>query len=533
MKNLFLCITCLFVFNGFGQKFNKSAAFEEPEGWVKLLQLKNGNTFFIEYTKKEGINTRIFDGNRKKTAEGKLALTLIEDKLGMYNISGIFEIAGDVALFYQTSEKYTPIMIRIIIDGKTGKVKAEEKIAELQKLTMKDGYAYAFGGVDMPDIFVSKDPDSDYYAVVRYNTFAPETKDRIEVLHYNPQHKIINKANYTAPNNKYKYTKYLSAYVHKDDYVVIGTYAYNTDKTGGDEASFYVSQLAKGKTNFTQKELAYHDFWKGARCNFTYNSIKNSINMVINTDVDVKGSDVKYDIVYQNINPTTLQLDKPYKVDFTTVNDYFKNIMLRKNNYAGLIHGASVDKDGNFIILYQETTLKYGNGQGIAGTFLGDVALVTMSPEGKVVNTAVFPVNIYASGKHAFFNCNAIKNGLKSELNNWQDGGLANQQYFALDLVTTDNAEYVFFNNMPINMTLDISKEPKLVKAISTATAVKYTLKKGDVKKEYLFGEPKDKKDNEFCNFGCSDYNKETKTYATLVTDPKTKKTSVLWLKLD
>lgn len=532
MKKIILLFMTVMTLQSFSQKQDKSAAFEEPLGWCKLVQLKNNNTVFLEFTKKEGINVTLFDAGRKKISSDKLALTMIEDKLGYYIISGIYEIAGDVVVFYQKGEDRTPILIRLIIDGKTGKLKSEEKIAELNKITTGDAYAAAFGDVDMPDLKIVKDPESDYYALIRYNTFAPETKDRIEVLHYDPQHKVINKANYTAPGNKYKYTKYLSAYVHKDDYVVIGTYGFNTKKSGGEDARFYVSQLAKGKTSFVQKELAYSDFYKGARGHFIYNNVKGTINMVLITDVQVKGDNRKYDIVFQSINPTTLQLEKPYKIDYSKANEIYKNNFNRKYDFEGMIQGTFVDKSGNLIVLSQNTTIKYGNGSGIVGTFLGDFALITISPEGKIINTALVPANVYVSGKHKEFNCNDIRTGYRPA-DSWDDPGLASEQYFAIDVVTTENSNYIFFNNTKENMELPDSEEPRLVKAISATAAVKYTYSSNTLKKEYLFGIPKDKKDNEFCNFSSSDYNAAAKSYATIVTDPKTKKSSVLWLKLD
>jgi hypothetical protein len=532
MKKIMLLLMSVISLNSFSQKQDKSVGFEEPQGWSKLVQLKNNNTLFVEFTKKDGINVMLFDATRKKIASDKLTLTMIDDKLGYYIISGIYEIGGDVAIFYQKAEDRTPVLIRILIDGKTGKLKSEEKIAELNKITTGDAYAAAFGDVDMPDLKIVKDPESDYYALIRYNTFAPETKDRIEVFHYSPEHKVINKANYTAPDNKYKFTKFLSAYVHKDDYVVIGTYAFNTKKSGGEEARFYVSQLAKGKTSFVQKELAYSEFYKGARGHFIYNNVKGIINMVLITDVEIKGDSRKYDIVFQSINPTTLQLEKPYKADFSRLNEIYKNTMKRKNDFEGMVQGTFVDKSGNLIVLYQSTTIKYGNGSGIVGTFLGDVALITMAPDGKVINAMPFSANVYVSGKHKEFNCNDIRTGYRPA-DSWDDPGLASEQYFAIDVITTDNANYIFFNNTQENMELPESEEPKLVKAISITTAVKYTYSNNTIKKEYIFGTPKDKKDNDFCNFSSSHYNASTKSYATLVTDPKTKKSSIVWLKLD
>jgi hypothetical protein len=531
MKKISLLLLSIIALNSFSQKKDKSAGFEEPEGWCKLVQLKNRNTCFLEFTKKEGINATLYDSIRKKISSGKLPTKLIEDKLGTYILSGIYELNGDVAIFFQKGEDRTPIMIRLLVDGKTGKLKAEEKIAELEKVTMKDAYAMAFGGMDMPDIRIVKDPESDYYAMIRYNTLAPETKDRIEVFHFSPDHKIINKLNYTSPNDKYKYTKYLNAYVHKDEYVVIGTYAFNTNKSGGEEARFYISQLSKGKTKFVQKELGITDFYKSARAQFVYNPIKGLIHMILITDVNADAEGSSYNVVFQNFKPSTLALEKPYNTDFSKVNAYYKGNMGSKDNFSGMLHGTFVDKNGNLVLMYQGTTIKYSNGMA-TGTFLGDVALLTMSPEGKTMNSAVFPFYSFVSGGHSEFNSDKIKTGFKPAYS-FDDKGLANEQYFAIDLISTENANYLLFNNLPKNVETEESKGIKMVKAISGTTAVKYIHKGDAIKRDYLFKKPKNDDDVEFCNFSSSSYNPSTKSYATLFTDPETKKTAVVWIKLD
>lgn len=530
MKKHLLLLMSLVTFYSFAQKKDKSPSFEEPEGWCKLVQLTNSNTCFLEFTKKEGINVILYDSLRKKIGKGKLTTKLIEDKLGFYIISGIYEIKGDVVVFFLKSEDKKPIMLRLIIDGKTGKLKSEEKIAELEKMSMKDGYAMAFGGMDIPDIKIVKDPESDYYAMIRYNTLAPETKDRIEITHFNPDHKIINKANYTDPNDQYKYTKYLNAYVHKDEYVVIGTYAFNTRSSGGKEARFYVSQLSKGKSKFFQKELSFTDFYKDVKAQFVYNSVKGIIHMILITDVIVENNDAVYEFVFQNVSPSSLQLAKPYKTDFSKVNEQYAN-MGSKTDFSGMLQGSFVDKTGNLVLMYQQTTLKLSHGQ-VTGTFLENVALLTISPEGKTINSAVFPFYSFVSGDHGEFNSNKIRSGFKPA-NNFDDAGLANEQYFAIDFISTENANYLLFNNIPKNVEADEKGSIKLLKAISGATAVKYTYSANSIKKEYLFKKPKDKKDVEFCNFSSSSYNPVKKSYATILTDPETKKSSVVWIKLN
>lgn len=539
MKKSLLFLISIICFNSFGQKKDKSASFPEPEGWCKLVQLKNTNTCFLEFTKKEGIKVVLYDSLRKKIGSGKLATKFIEDKLGYYVLSGIYEINGDVAIFFQKGEDKKPIMIRIVVDGRTGKLKSEDKIAELEKMSMKDGYAIVFGGLDLPDIRIVKDPESDYYAMIRYNTLAHETKDRIEVFHFSPDHKIINRANYTAPNDKYKYTRYLNAYVHKDEYVVIGTYAFNTDKSGGDDSRFYISQLSKGKTAFVQKELGVIGNYKHPSSEFVYNSVKGTIHMIIITDdlsrsrmINDKLVEVKFNLVFQNFKPSSLTLEKSYSPDFTKINDYYTNLGSKdKDEYFGSIQGTFVDKNGNLVLMFQKTTTKNSNGM-TTGTYLEDVVLLTITPEGKTVSGSVFPFYSFTSGDHASFNANKIKTGFRPA-NNFDDKGLANEQYFGIDFISTENASYLLFNNLPKNVETEDTKSIKMVKAIGPTTAVKYTYKGDAIKRDYLFKKPKDKNNVTFCLFSCSSYFAPRKSYATIYTDPETEKSAIVWIKLD
>lgn len=465
---------------------------------------------------------------------GKLDTKLIADKLGYYILSGVYEINGDVAIFFQKGEDKTPVMIRLLVDGKTGKLKSEEKIAELERMSMKDAYAMAFGGMDIPDIRIVKDPESDYYAMIRYNTLAHETKDRIQVFHFSPSHKIINQANYVAPNDKYKYTKYLNAYVHKDEYVIIGTYAFNTDDSGGDEARYYVSQLSKGKTAFQQKELGFTEFYKRARGEFVYNSVKGLVHMILITEWDRKASKSGknvYKIAFQNFKPSSLTVDKPYNPDFSKLNEYYTTTMGSKDDFGGMIQGTFVDRNGNLVLMFQQTFRKF-TGEQITGTTLGDIALLTMSPEGKTINSTVFPFYSFISGDHSEFSSNKIKTGFRPA-NNFDDKGLANEQYFAIDFISTDNASYLLFNNYPKNVETPETEKIKMLKAIGGTTAVKYTYKGDAIKRDYLFKKPKEKSAVEFCNFSASSYDPVKKTYATIFTSPETEKSAIVWVKLD
>lgn len=502
MKKILVILMSMLALHVFSQKKDKSGSFEVPEGNSSVLQLKNGNTFFMEITKKEGIKVLMFDTLRKKISSSTLALKLLDEKIGHYIHEGAYEIGGDVAVFIQVAEDRTPILIRIIVDGKTGKLKSEEKVSALERVKAGGGYAMAFGGVDIPDFEISKDPESDYYALIRYNTMAPETKDRIEVLHCGPDHKVINKANYIAPNNKFRYTNYLSAYVNGSNYVLIATYAYNTDKTGGDEGQLYVSQLSKGKSGFKQQEMSYREFNKGLQCSFLYNKAKQMVHMCLLTSVTHTRKGRSIEQHFQNINPVTLKVDPEYAPDFTEVNAYYREKMERDDDFYGVLRKMAIDKSGNMVMFYQQKTVVQGKYD--AKVFYGDVALLTLSPAGKTIGSAVFPASLFEASTVA-----------------------------DMSLVVGDANTYILFNNTVPNMELPETKEAKTLKARGQAVPVKYTYANNSVNKEYLFKKPKEEKGNPYCDFSACHYSPVSKKCAVLYIDPEKDKACLMYVHLN
>jgi hypothetical protein len=240
--------------------------------------------------------------------------------------------------------------------------------------------------------------------------------------------------------------------------------------------------------------------------------------------------------INQNINPTSMALSKPFVEDMTNINTYYKGKMERKNDFQGVTQGTFIDKSGNITFLWQEMAKRYGSAPmgmpaPVEATLFGDVALITMTPEGKEVSSAVFPCNIYRKGDHDPFCYNSARKGRR--VNSGFSPVSDNDWYFGMDFISTDNASYLFFNNTIDNMERPENKEAGRIAGISGTNGVMYTYKGGTLKKEFMFGQPENKKEAKFINPGSSDYNASTKTYATILTDPKLKQSTVVWTKLD
>ncbi len=105
----------------------------------------------------------------------------------------------------------------------------------------------------------------------------------------------------------------------------------------------------------------------------------------------------------------------------------------------------------------------------------------------------------------------------------------------SFDYVNTDKARYILFNDAPKNIEKDATDKRTAVQAVSNTHTMCYKLDNGKVTRSYLFGEPKDDNTNSFSYIEASNYQKETKTYATIVVErvKRDKETRIVWVKFE
>ncbi|MBP7808041.1 MAG: hypothetical protein KA163_01995 [Bacteroidia bacterium] len=560
MKKLFISLLFALLSNCiFSQsKPEFSEAFKEPEGWTKLIQIRNGNTALIEITKRKGMNFTLYGPDRKVIVTKLLPLTKVSVKMGgPSSVPAIYDIDGNVVLFvlfFADSEKgLVPTLFRVVVDGKTGNLIEESSVLALKEFTMEDNNELAYGEKDYPAIHVEKDPESDNYAVIGYNVYLNDLNKVLNVLHFDGSHKLISNNFVTVPKGNYKYINYLGAYVHKDEYVITAAYVYNAGKGSAKEIKYFSSKLTKDNAAAVLQELKYQDYSRDAKGKFIYN--KNKLTLIITALNKLEGDDMGYDISFQTINPATLAVENLYKDDLTKVNEYYKTKMNGSKDIWGYVGGTSVTSDGNLLMLYQniaKRTISPTVGASrdvhnnydytniivpvskwtVRESFLGDLGISVMSPEGKVIESKAINFAMLRSGNLHEFGYDDRKKGRKGRFE-LQDPGLGAPWYFGADVVSTESGNYIFCNASAENFEKPDTERHGRVKAISTTNAVKYVYKNGTISKGYLFDAPKDKKENKFCNFSASDYNPVTKTYSTIMVDVKAEKSSVVWFKLD
>lgn len=512
-----LMLLCCIVVKAQFKFLAESPAFEEPEaGRAKILQLKNGNTMFILTDHKKGMNIRIYNAAHQETA-----ITHVDASFGSINagINAVFELAGDVVMMINIIDSRTPMLYRIVIDGKTGNVKDDKKIAEVSKRGVFFGESdVIYGGLTAPDFYVQKDPNSDNYAVVIFNRFESEQSKRIEIIAYGSDNKEINRAFYSSPEEKYKYLRCVGMAVIGTEKVSLLIYGYNTRGATAKDRSLILANLDKGAKSVSFTELDFSKDLIVYQGIVRYNPVMKSL--ILLTLVKEKSRDNGYIPIMAFVDPYAKKINR---VNVVSPSDRLNQYS--KRGFSGLPQNLYLNDDGTFSIVSEEMkTLVQGR---YAKTTLGDLAIVNYSKTGEFINDYLIRKD--------------------QELPNWylspfyqseREGTLQilgdGNQFKPFVFLSAGPKSFVLFNDTERNNDALEKGSLVTVKGVSNCDGFYYPLKGADpiLKRDYVFGNPAGKRDHDLALFSISDYDRKNNVYVTLKLENQhgNKGVKVVWL---
>jgi hypothetical protein len=541
MKKLFLLlfISLFHCHNSYCQNISFSEPFEEPtEGYNKVIQLSNGNTFHLFFTNKDGIEVTVYDKTHKAIAEKNIESDLWEKKLTHTRIHGVYEIKGQVVIFMEQTLSRTPYLFRVILDPNTGSKIDDKQIGEMGKYALGAGYAMYFGKVKESEFYVEKDPYSDCYAVAAFDGFAHETGRRILVDHYDGNHKLINHAYYGNIENKFKYIDYLSMTVIGDKEVVLCTYGYNGILGESSDKSVSISKLSNGDSVFVHKPLHFSDDFKNTYGMLTYNDATNQIYLLTVT-LDHRGvAKEYYKTIITYIDPETLMVTANKLITGQKASQYLTAHSDYKKGFRGLAQNMIVNKDNTLTVAMEEmAVVEHRMGSGASAgysieTVLGNIGVCQLDTKGDEIDGYAIPK--YQSGQgelQPLYQYHKAQGMWRPSL---ARSGYHENMFMSYDYVSTHNNKYVIFNDLPANDDKDEDRGRKKVVGVSKTNTICYKIKNGDIEKNYLFGDLKDE-DNRFCYIESSNFSKVTDTYATVIVerDGRKKQSRIAWVTLD
>lgn len=529
MKKLFFLLFVVLNSLSSNAQFKVIAAgpvFDEPEnGFGKILHLKNGNTLFLHVTIKEGVNIKIYDAAHKQKVEKHLEPAYGKIKNG--NIDGIFEINGDATLLISEIDEKKPVLYRLIIDGKTGHLKEEKKIAELNKLNLGQGYAMAFGGVSPPDFYVRKDAHSDHYAVAMMNSFEADRNKRIEIIFYGPDHKELSRAYYSSPEDKYKYLRYIDMTVIGKEKVSVLAYAYNTRSSGGKESELVLANLDEGSTSVTLQQLAFSKEMEAPDGITRYNPVTKKIILLATARMGKTNQHAAY---IATIDPFTSKVDKISDVYPTHANEKSRELFGQKNGYDGMPQNLFINKDGSYSVIFEEITIQqntFSSGSSVTITTLGNIAVLRFDASGKQTGSYLVPK------RHKLINAwlppfyHSDREGSAQLL---KDGN----QFKSFAYLNGGDKSYILFNDVHNNAESVLKGKLTTITGVGECDGFYFEISGLEVmpERKYVFGKPESKRDNNLGLFSISDYDPDNNLYVTLKLEKegRDKGVRLLWM---
>jgi len=543
MRKLFFSIIVLLItaatVNAQAPHIEKSEAFDEPDnGYNKVLMMKNGNTLFFHFARKEGIEVNVFNKARKLTSTKEIDSELWDTrKMKNITVAGLYEINNEAVLFIVVSEDREPTLYRMRFNSTTGGRLGENELGSTGGKTRRFAALKEYNS-----IYVEKDPETDNYAVIFFNGYASDPDEKIKVIHFDGTHKRLNVATYDAPDDNFKYLRFIGAVVDGANRLFIATYG-SSSWTGRD-GKVFVSSLKAGEKKWVNKSLAFSEDFKDTKSVMSYNHNDNSLQLLTlsYTTGEVafftgRGR-TKYMSFLSSIDPETLELKSVKPLGGQKINEYAHTVLNTDLDYHGLPQQMIINKDNSTTILCEEIRLRAVTTRTQHSTYtryytdLGGIGVSEINSDGTEKSGYWIRKQQEADGLYEPLYISSRGKGRWSYLQGFAD----HNSYLSYDYIYTDKNRYIIFNDDNANFDRDEDeKKRKTVRKVGKLNTFCYSLNGTGVNKSFLFGDPGDNDVSNSVHIDASDIDKATGTYCTIMVerDGKDRQAKMVWIKFE
>lgn len=483
-----------------------SASFPEPEdGASRLLSMKNGNTLYLHFTLKDGIAVTVYNPQHQQQATATVtSKDWNNDDMKHSELRGLYEINGQAVIFLLQVANRKPSFYRIIVDGETGKLVKEDKLAELHKNGyVPIGATSRWGDIDPSNFYVEKDPTSDYYAVILY-TYLEDNKDvRMTATLYAPDHSAVNQAYFEVPRATFKTVDYQAAYVHRDEYIFLAALGKNEwrDK----DAQLMTAVLKKGDKHFQVQTLKETRGFCDPVSGVQYDAGSQTLALLTTTESrnlnlveDPKHRDNGHVTALIYIDPRQLTVKHFGFIKDSYISDYAKRNMDYKDDYKGLPQDFRMNADGTLSVMLEEVnpqdlTASRGFSAGSLTQFF-NIGIASFDKDGKEINGYGIAKRQQTDGYFPFWRNYRRDKGSWAFHSFGAMGNHATTAFYSYQYLHPANAEYVLFNdyNKNIRSSSESPRDRDELVAASESSTVCYRITNGKMEKFFLYGDPGD-----------------------------------------
>jgi hypothetical protein len=517
-----------------------SPTFPEPgEGFDKIVLLSGGSTCYLHFDKKQGIVVNIYNEQRALIATEMVKGQLWDaGGLNETEIDGIFAINNQVVIFLQQLVKYKPNLYRLVLDGNSGKLVQEDKLGELptvlhRDVAVQDNFA-------SHDFYVSKDPESGYYAVASFAggelQRKENTAERVQIAHFTPEHQLIRRCFYTFSEKEYPYLGYLDMAVTGGEKVYLATAALNNTRKSGKDTSTLViiSALDKRDSSFVHTVLPYTANFSDVHASVQYATGVNSLQVLLTTANNQSGKTpvrAAY-LNYLDAGALTFKSVQPLNTDKVTA--FAQQKMKYTAPYTGQPQALLAHPDGSSTVLLEtmdQFASSGSNSWNKMHTNLNDIGVSEIDANGHEQSGYALVKMQVANGSYEPLYFHRRKKGQWIFRNRIQV--LNTTPYLSYEYLPAAKATYIIFNDYLAYLDQGGTfQDKKPMRYLTEANTVCYKCTAGGQERLFLFGTPETFK-GYYCMLGASDYDEKKNTYATIMISRKgeTKTACVAWVK--
>lgn len=489
-------------------------AFPEPaDGIARVLQLRNGNTLFVHFTEKQGMNVQLYNSAHQQedsTLSGFKATSL----------DAVFESQGDATVLVSDRSSKRPVLLRLRVNGHTGRLMRQDTVAHLDKINLRKKKI-----TTSSDFLVIKDPYSENYAVWMYYNTDEAQDGGYEVVHYGADHREISRARFSGSGGDKRFRYWDMAVIGDKMLCILGMEQNALFETASSEMK--LATLDSGNIFFRFKEL---DFPKGIQIQggfVKYNPYQNKL-ILLQAGVKEEKKNATW-LATVNVDSMTVAAAReivPDKVNLKSL-----EIFGPKAAYDGVPQNVFVKKDGAYSIIFEELNnyMRLVNGTPtVISTILANVAVMDFDAQGKEISSWMIPKKQMNPGviMKAFYQKNREN---ATEKLNWAD------QYKFFTYIPGGQRDYIFMNDLEENTEKLGKGKLTVMRDARDAQGFYYALEGPEIipSRDFVFDTDK-QRPSPIALFAIADYDAEKRTLVTLKRTPENRRdVRLVWLDVD
>lgn len=507
-----------------------SNSFPEPrKGWNKILIMKNGNTAYV-HNNGGTMHLRLYGKDRKLIKDrnipykGSVKGGVVGEK---DECKDMFEQNGNIVVLMTTDDdcgmggyiNCVKSLYRIVIDPVEAKILQGDKLCSAAKVR---SWGYNLSYMTLNDIFVTRDPVSDMYAVLEFSGYTEkkDKPDRIKLMTYDGENKLLKTVVLNAPSTEDKAVHFAGLCMY-DKTVYLGTNMRNK-KEKGLEVPLCISVLKNDADNFETTVFDIKPFGINSDNQLLYNLGSQTLQMLTTTETD---KDTKHGFLiayattttYQatgisQIDVNTMTIKSTVGLDYSIADEYAKQKLGDEDGFGGNSPVFYLNSDNTITVIPENRyTVTKGNPGGVSmktDSYVSKIGLIKLDENSKAMESMVMRIREVGGATN----------------------GQAAKYYFDYKYINTPTASYIVLNDLPENFDKPETVKPHKMLTISDGNTILYKVADGEVEKSYLWGTPEKKRDNKFAIIGETTYDENSKTWATIKVNGLDKKACVAWV---